>query len=430
MAIPLNVLILDDNQSDAELIGHELKRSGFAPNWRQATSKDEYLEALETSYDIIIADYTLPNFDALVALRHLKERHLNTPFIVITGSLGDEAAAECIKQGATDYLLKDRLKRLGPAIIRALEERRKIDQQKIIEEQLRLSQELAAESLRQANATLEQRVTERTIELTTINEQLRHETAERIRAEEALVRAQKMEAIGKLTGSIAHDFNNLLQIIIGNLDILSRQPEIINNKKQMHFIEAAITGAKRGEHLVKGLLAFGGRQPLNPQTFDVNNLVIQSANLFRQTLGETIIVDTSLTPNPCWAIADPHQLEAAILNLALNARDAMPNGGKLTITTNNTTDNRLHKPGNEDNGYIQITIADTGCGISPDILSKVVEPFFTTKKIGQVLGLGLSQVYGYVNQSNGYLDIRSGLQKGTSVEILLPRSLEYPATIK
>jgi signal transduction histidine kinase/CheY-like chemotaxis protein len=254
------------------------------------------------------------------------------------------------------------------------------------------------------------------------NEVLRAEIEQRERAETALRQAQKMEAIGQLTGGIAHDFNNLLQVIVGNLDVLQRRvhdaPEDVRR-----MIAAARRGAERATTLTQRLLAFSRLQPLNPQPVEVNKLVSGMSELLRRTLGESVRVDNALTRD-VWPIAvDANQLENALINLAVNGRDAMPEGGSLVIQTGNAhLDHVLRGPDDAAPGdYVVIAVTDTGAGMDKDVLSKAVEPFFTTKGIGKGSGLGLSQVYGFVRQSGGRLDIESEPGRGTTVKLFLPR---------
>jgi signal transduction histidine kinase len=267
----------------------------------------------------------------------------------------------------------------------------------------------AQENLEQLNTTLEQQVLERT-------EQLR-------RNEEALRQSQKMEAIGQLTGGVAHDFNNLLQVIIGNIDTLLRN--LPNESVRLQrSARNAMTGAQRAAALTQRLLAFSRRQPLDPKSIDVNVLVNGMSEMIHRTLGETIAVETVLGAG-LWRIeADPNELEASILNLAVNARDAMPSGGKLTLETGNAhidesyvLSHREVLPGQ----YVVIAVTDTGAGMDAETIAQAFEPFFTTKPVGKGTGLGLSQVYGYVKQSGGHVKIYSEIGQGTTVKLYLPR---------
>jgi signal transduction histidine kinase len=245
-----------------------------------------------------------------------------------------------------------------------------------------------------------------------------------IEATESQVRqAQKMEAIGQLTGGVAHDFNNLLTVITGTIEILA---EAVRDRQHLVQITNMISAAAaRGTDLTQHLLAFARRQPLQPRSTEVNALVIEAARLLRPTLGEQIEVESMLADDSAPALIDPSQLSTAILNLALNARDAMPDGGKLTLETRNVVldenyaeMNRDVRPGN----YVMIAVSDTGEGIPAGQLDKVIEPFFTTKGVGKGSGLGLSMVYGFVKQSNGHIKIYSEEGHGTTVKLYLPQA--------
>jgi PAS domain S-box-containing protein len=281
--------------------------------------------------------------------------------------------------------------------------------------------EQATEELRRLNETLEERVAQ--------------EVADRMKAEEALRQAQKMEAVGQLTGGIAHDFNNLLTIIVGNIELLQRRlPE--GNERLLRAADHAMEATRRAATLTQRLLAFSRRQPLDPKPIDVNKLVAGMSELLRRTLGETVMLETVLAGGLWRTQADPNQLENAILNLAVNARDAMPEGGKLTIETANAWLDEAYvealaepvPPGQ----YVLVAVSDTGTGIDKATMEKVFEPFFTTKEAGKGTGLGLSQVYGFVRQSNGHVRIYSELGEGTTIKIYLPRLIgsdEEPAEV-
>ncbi|MGJ4932500.1 ATP-binding protein [Bradyrhizobium sp. HKCCYLS2038] len=249
-----------------------------------------------------------------------------------------------------------------------------------------------------------------------------------IEASEAQVRqAQKMEAIGQLTGGVAHDFNNILTVITGTIEILA---DAVKDKPQLAGIANMISSAaERGADLTRHLLAFSRRQPLQPRATDINTLVVDAARLLRPTLGEQIEIESMLADDSAPALIDPSQLSTAILNLALNARDAMPDGGKLTLETKNVSLdedyaqlNSEAKPGS----YVMIAVSDTGQGIAAALLDKVFEPFFTTKDVGKGSGLGLSMVYGFVKQSNGHVKIYSEEGHGTTVKLYLPRAASAP----
>jgi nitrogen-specific signal transduction histidine kinase/CheY-like chemotaxis protein len=242
------------------------------------------------------------------------------------------------------------------------------------------------------------------------------------RNEEALRQSQKMEAVGQLTGGVAHDFNNLLQVIIGNLDTLQRNISSDSPRLQ-RAVRHAINGAQRATSLTQRLLAFSRRQPLDPKPIDVNVLVNGLSEMIHRTLGETIAVETVLGAGLWRVEADPNELEAAILNLAVNARDAMTNGGRLTLETGNAHIDEAYVAAHSEvvaGQYVVISVSDTGVGMDRQTVAQAFEPFFTTKP-GKGTGLGLSQVYGFVKQSGGHVKIYSEVGQGTTVKLYLPR---------
>ncbi|MBV8506579.1 MAG: CHASE3 domain-containing protein, partial [Alphaproteobacteria bacterium] len=244
------------------------------------------------------------------------------------------------------------------------------------------------------------------------------------RSQMALAQAQKMEAVGQLTGGVAHDFNNLLTAIQGSLELLERQSGPIDPARLAHLTRPAKNAAQRGAALTNRLLAFSRQQPLAPENVDVNRQVAGVSELLRRTLGESIAIETVLAGGLWRCRVDPNQLESALLNLAVNARDAMPDGGKLTIETGNTYLDEDYAAAHEEvaaGQYVMIAISDSGIGMAPDIMARALEPFFTTKEPGKGTGLGLSQVYGFVKQSDGHIKLYSELGQGTTIKIYLPR---------
>ncbi len=268
----------------------------------------------------------------------------------------------------------------------------------------------------------EEQVTLRTAELRAANDLLLTEAMAREAAEAKVAQMQKMEAIGQLTGGIAHDFNNMLTVVIGNLDIAQRrlgQPD-----RAERAITQAAEGARKAADLTQRLLAFGRQQALRPRVLDVNELVAGMADMLGRTIGEAIRLETSLMPSLWPVCADAAQLESAILNLAINARDAMEEAGSLRIQTANMTLGEGDLPGAESSAlgpHVLVAISDTGHGMPPEILSRALDPFFTTKAVGKGTGLGLSQVYGFVRQSGGQMTIESAVGQGTTIRIYLPR---------
>jgi signal transduction histidine kinase/ActR/RegA family two-component response regulator len=280
--------------------------------------------------------------------------------------------------------------------------------------------ETARSELRELADTLEAKVGERTRDLAAANDRLTAEIGERERAEARLVQAQKMEAIGQLTGGIAHDFNNLLTAVVGSLDLLLRRTD---DEKLRRLASNALQAAERGAHLTAQLLAFSRRQRLSPTPVQPNRIVSGMGDLLARSIGPQVRVETRLEGSLWQALADPTQLELMILNLAINARDAMPAGGRLTIETRNVEQVPPHlttelTPGQ----YVAIAVSDTGTGMSADVVARAFEPFFTTKPQGKGTGLGLAQLYGFAKQSGGTARIESRPGEGTNVTIYLPRT--------
>ena len=316
-------------------------------------------------------------------------------------------------------------------------------------ERARLLSTLAAREaeLRELNDGLENQVQERTrelraaeAELREVNEGLESEVQERTRAllatEDALRQSQKMEAIGQLTGGLAHDFNNMLTGIVGNLELLQARVAQGRIGETERHIVAAQEAAQRAAALTHRLLAFARRQPLDTKPNDINRIVLGMEDMLRRTLGERVELQTMLAEDLWPALTDVNQFESAILNLALNARDAMPDGGRLTIETRNAQldADYAHRQGDvEDGEYVVISVSDTGIGMAPEVADRAVDPFFTTKPIGLGTGLGLSMIYGFANQSRGHLRIYSEEGRGTTIKLYLARAytdLDLPAVIE
>jgi PAS domain S-box-containing protein len=242
--------------------------------------------------------------------------------------------------------------------------------------------------------------------------------------QEQLAASQKMEAVGQLSGGIAHDFNNLLMIVIGNLETLQRHARESSNPNMQRALSNAMRGAQRAASLTQRLLAFSRRQALNPRPLDINKFVISSAEFIGRSLGEGIEIETAGAAGLWTVEVDTNQLEVALLNLAINARDAMPNGGKLTLEAANAILDREYCQSNPEvmpGQYVVLSVSDAGVGMSKEVVARAFEPFFTTKELGHGTGLGLSQVYGFVKQSGGHLKIYSEVGQGTTVKIYLPR---------
>ena len=351
MAQKLRVLIVEDNERDAALLVRELQRGGYELVYTRVETAEAMSAALTNQvWDLVVSDFAMPRFSAQGALAVVRELQMDLPFILVSGTVGEEVAVEAMRAGAHDFMPKGHFTRLLPAIER---------------------------ELREAAGRAERR---------TIESQLR--------------RAQRMEAIGLLTGGIAHDFNNLLGVIIGNVEALL--DAVRPSPDKVELAEEILNGATRGADLTRRLLAFARQQPLSPRVVDLNERLPGIVAMLQRTLGESILVSARLAEGLWPTRIDPSQVEDALLNLAINARDAMPNGGALTIETANAQLDEhyavLHvdaMPGE----YVALSATDTGGGMSAEIIEHAIEPFFTTKEQGKGTGLGLSMVYGFAKQS-------------------------------
>ncbi|HMD64119.1 MAG TPA: ATP-binding protein [Stellaceae bacterium] len=284
----------------------------------------------------------------------------------------------------------------------------------------------ARETLKRSREELEWLVAERTRSLAVAKDRLTAEIAERQRTEEALLQAQKLEAVGQLTSGVAHDFNNLLTGVLGNLELLERR---LKSEESLRRLRAARSAAERGARLTHQLLAFSRKQRLAPTPLDLNRLVGEACDMLFRTIGATVRIETVLTDGLWPALVDPTQIELVLLNLSINARDAMPEGGRLTIRTANVS--RGGAPLDLAQGdYVLISVSDTGQGMSDEVLRRAVEPFYTTKEVGKGSGLGLSMVHGVATQSGGGLHIDSRPGRGTTVSVYLPRARRVSAAAR
>ncbi len=379
--IPLRILHLEDSRLDAELIEATLAEHGIRCDSILVDTRAEYERALEVGgFDLILADYSLPSFDGVSALGLAKEQCPEIPFIFVSATLGEELAVETLKGGATDYVLKQRLWRLGPSVHRALRE-----------VEARKERQRAEETLRQRERQLRE--------------------------------SQKMEALGRLAGGIAHDFNNLLTVIIGSsqalLDEVGLDHPFVTRLRETH------KAGNQAEQLIRQLLALSRRQVLTHRVLDLNFVIDNVEVMLGRLIGEHITFCVRKDPSLGRIRADRGQLEQVLMNLVLNARDAMPQGGTVTIETTNTdipsvpprTDSTV-EPGR----YVTLSIRDTGCGMPAETQARIFEPFFTTKGEGGGTGLGLSMVHGIVQQIGGWIEVQSKPTQGTTLIVYIPRT--------
>ncbi len=406
---PVNILLVDDQPG--KLLGYEAILGELGENLIKAGSANEALEQLlKNEVAVVLIDVCMPELDGFELAAMIREhpRFQKTAIIFVSAiQVTDLDLLRGYAAGAVDYVPVP----VVPDLLRA--------KVRVFAELYRKTRELEA-----LNLELERRVEERTAELAQTNADLERRVEERTREREAALaqvhEMQKVESLGQLTGGVAHDFNNLLMAVLGNLDLLRKH--LANDAKARRLIDGAIQGAERGATLTKRMLAFARRQELKPETVDVPSLVDSMVEMLGRSLGPGIEIATDFELALPPTRVDPNQLELALLNLALNARDAMPLGGQLTISGHRERVAVGDVPGLAPGEYVCITERDTGHGMDEVTLKRATEPFFTTKGAGRGTGLGLSMVDGLVAQSGGAMRIASRPSLGTTVELWLPVS--------
>jgi two-component system cell cycle sensor histidine kinase/response regulator CckA len=372
----IRVLIVEDNPADAELLVRELRRAKFEPDWHRVDTEAEYLASLRQDLDIILSDYEMPQFNGLRALALLKQQKLEIPFIIVSGTIGEETAVTAMQQGAADYLLKDRITRLGPAVRRAMKE-------------------------------VEDR-------------------GERKRLEAQFIEAQKMEVIGHLASGVAHDFNNILGVIIGYNDLM--MPELASESLPHNCAGEIRAAAERAVALTRQLLLFSRKQTVQATVLDLNEAIEGMDKMLRRLIDENIELTIICEKEVGRIKADSGLVGQLLMNLVVNARDAMPNDGKLKIETGNVTFDenyaRTHA-GATAGDCVMLAITDTGSGMTDEVKARLFEAFFTTKPKGKGTGLGLATCQTIVKQCGGCIEVQSELGKGTTFKIYFPR-VEQP----
>jgi signal transduction histidine kinase/ActR/RegA family two-component response regulator len=377
--LPLRLLHLEDDPLDGDLIATTLIEGGIDCQSQLVDTRQAFVAALkERRMDLILADYSIPGFDGMTALTLARQHCPDVPFLFVSATIGEELAIDAMHQGATDYVLKQRLGRLVPSVQRALRELND-----------RAERRRAEEALRQS--------------------------------EEQFRQSQKMEAVGRLAGGIAHDFNNLLTVIMGYSQVLLT--ELGPNHPLCGKIEETLKASDRAATLIRQLLAFSRKQSLAPKILSLNTAVTSLESLLRRLIGEDIHFISKLDPTNGRLRADQSQLEQVLANLVVNARDAMPKGGTLTIETAQVELTRspvYHLTPLLPGPYVRLSVSDTGCGMDRKTQTHIFEPFFTTKGEGKGTGLGLSTVFGIVTQCGGAMDVTSRVGHGTRFDLYFP----------
>jgi signal transduction histidine kinase len=376
--------MVEDSDDDAQLLKRELQRQGFEPDVTRVDTGPGLRSALITKdWDVVISDHNMPGFSGDEALKLVKLFDPDLPFIVVSGTRGEEHAVDAMRAGASDFIVKTRLHRLAPVVEREL-----------LASTLRSEQRRIAVALEESQRQLQE--------------------------------SQQLEAVGRLAGGVAHDFNNLVAAILSYADLILQS--LPPNDAHRDDVEEIKRAGRHAAELTRQLVAFSRQQVLNKSVVNLNDVVRDDLGLLQRLAGTPVEIVTVLDPSLWYTKADRTQIEQVLMNLTTNARDAMPDGGRVTITTSNLvvpaepTGPQVQVPGQ----YVRLQVTDVGIGIPDDIRSKIFDPFFTTKDIGKGTGLGLATVYGIVRQSGGSIHVDSETGRGATFTIDLPRTTEVP----
>ncbi len=512
MADKIDILHLEDDPYDAQLVQAKLEEAGMACRITRVQSRDEFEDALgRPDLDIILADYRLPMYDGLSALHLVARRRPDIPFIFVSGTIGEEAAIEALTKGATDYVLKQSLMRIGPAVQRALREAHNQSERRQAEKSLAQSEAMMRGILnsvdegfvvidrqyrirsanraycslvnlreeevigRQCHAILRQNnqpcyesglecpvqhtfrtgtahacfithqaasgallylelksypISDASGTIVSVIETI-NDVTEKYQLQEQLAHSQKMESVARLAGGVAHDFNNMLGVIIGHAELAMGRVDtaepLLGNLREIR------KAAGRSAALTRQLLAFARKQTVAPRVLDLNETVSGMLNMLRPLIGEDIDLVWRPGKGASPVKMDPSQIDQILVNLCVNARDAITGIGRITIETDLITfdpDYCRHHPEIVAGDYVSLIISDDGCGMEPEILGAIFDPFFTTKDIGRGTGLGLATVYGIIKQNDGFIKVHSEPGQGTTFKLYLPRYLDEAVHVR
>jgi len=499
-APPLRILHLEDEAHDQELVRATFEAEGLACRIQAVATREAFVAALEKAdFDLVLSDYALPSFDGLSALRLTREKSPDVPLIFLSGTLGEEAAIEAVRSGATDYVLKQRMARLVPAVRRAMSEAQTLHTRRQAEESLRREREFSSQLIESSVDGI--MAFSRTFQIVAWNDGMErmtgvpkadalgqsaaeyfpflaefggvthlpeaptgsppvardvpfliaatgrkgffdghfsplrdasgavagwlailHDITSRRVLEDQFRQAQKMEAVGRLAGGVAHDFNNLLMAILGYGELLRRR--LTGQEACLEDLREIEAAAQRAAALTRQLLALSRQQVMNPKVLDLNTVIVEMDKMLRRLIGEDIDLKT-VPAAELWRVkADAGQVEQIVMNLVVNARDAMAGGGKLTIETANVTLEADCIGGQAEfksGAYVMLAVTDTGTGMDAEVRSRIFEPFYTTKPTGEGTGLGLSTVHGIVTQSGGHIEVYSEVGHGTTFKVYFPK---------